>query len=87
MKSLINLFESVGIYRDINAIIFKVTKFDDIINKVIPFFQKHPIKGVKSQDFDDFCLVAERMKDKKHLTKKGLEEIQKIKARMNTGRK
>ena len=27
--------------------------------------------------FDDFCLVAERMKDKKHLNKKGLEEIKK----------
>ena len=27
------------------------------------------------------------MKEKKHLTKEGLEQIKKIKARMNTGRK
>ena len=31
--------------------------------------------------------VAELMKEKKHLTGEGLEEIKKIKAGMNTGRK
>ena len=78
---------------------YVVTKFYDIINKIIPFFpflqdlkrscrkEKHPIYGVKALDFADFCRAAELMKEKKHFTPEGLEEIRKIKAGMNTGRK
>lgn len=66
---------------------FKVTKLSDILNIIIPFFKKYPIIGVKSKDFKDWCKVAEMMKEKKHLTLKGLEEIRKINARMNPRRK
>ena len=64
-----------------------VSNFKDIVEKIIPFFKKYPIQGVKSEDFQDFCKVAELMKSKKHLTTLGLEQIRKIKAGMNTGRK
>jgi hypothetical protein len=67
--------------------VFKVTKFSDIANIIIPFFKKHPIPGVKSKDFNDFCLVAELIKNKEHLTEEGLNRIRKIKTGMNTGRK
>lgn len=63
---------------------FHVTKFEDIINKIIPFFEKYPILGVKSENFKDFCKVAELMKNKEHLTEKGLEKIRLIKSNMNT---
>jgi HJR/Mrr/RecB family endonuclease len=43
-------------------------KFDDIVNKIIPFFKKHPIQGVKAKNFKDFCKVVVLMKEKKHLT-------------------
>ena len=69
------------------AVDLKVTKFSDIYNKIIPFFKKHPIKGAKSEDFKDFCLVADMMKEKKHLTTEGLNQIKLIKAGMNKGRK
>ena len=42
---------------------------------------------MKALDFDDFCKVADMMKKKEHLTKEGLQEILKIKERMNKGRK
>ena len=48
-----------------NVINYKVTKFGDITQKIIPFFKKHPIKGVKALDFADLCKVAEMMKQKK----------------------
>ena len=70
-----------------NAVVLIVTKFRDIVQKIIPLFQQHPIKGVKYEDFKDFCLVAEMMKEKKHLTQEGLEQIRKIKDGMNRGRK
>ena len=69
------------------AIYFRVSKFKDIVVKIIPFFSKHPIVGVKALDFADFCKVAKMMRDNKHLSKEGLEKIQKIKAGMNRGRK
>ena len=88
MKSLISFYGGSGnIYKNGEAFDFKVTKFEDILNKVIPFFTKYPIQNIKSLDFEDFCKVAEMIKLKKHLTSEGLEEIKKIKAVMNTGRK
>ena len=45
--------------------LYRVTKLDDIANKIIPFFQKNQIPGVKALDFADWCKVAEMMKQKK----------------------
>ena len=49
-----------------NIVDFNVTKINDIIEKIIPFFEKNPIIGVKSKDFDDFKKVALLMKNKAH---------------------
>ena len=86
MRSLIELFKCGNIYKNRDTFDFRVTKFDDIVNKIIPFFKKYPILGVKALDFADFCKAAELMKNKAHLTKDGLEQIRKIKAGMNRGR-
>lgn len=66
---------------------FVVTKFSDLTEKVIPFFEKSPIVGVKSHDFEDFKKVSKLMKEGAHLTQEGLEEIKQIKAGMNKVRK
>jgi len=63
-----------------------VTKFSEIDLKIIPFFKDYPIIGIKSFDFEDFCKIEELMKNKEHLTKDGLEKIEKIKSGMNTKR-
>ena len=68
-----------GIYLD-------VTKFSDLTVKVLPLLKNHPILGIKSLDFEDFCKVAELTKNKAHLTYPGMDEIRKIKAGMNTAR-
>ena len=71
IKSFIDYFQCgrEEIRKD-NIVEFRVTKLDDIINKVIPFFLKYPVIGVKSQGFADWCKVADMIKNKKHLTKK-----------------
>ena len=74
-------------YKQRDALDLIVSKFDDIIKKIIPFFQKHKIRGVKAQDFCDWCEAALIIEAKKHLTIEGLELIRKIKAGMNKGRK
>jgi hypothetical protein len=59
---------------------FLVVRFSDISSKIIPFFKKYPLQGVKANDFADFCKVTELMKSKAHLTKDGLEQIKQIKS-------
>jgi len=66
---------------------YVITKFSDLTEKVIPFFDKYKIIGVKALDFADFCKVHELVKNKAHLTPEGLELIEKIKSGMNKGRK
>lgn len=88
MKSLAKHF-GCGIYyprynRNVGE--FQVRTFSDILEYIIPFFEKYPIVGVKYLDYLDFCRIAKLMKESKHLTKDGLEEIRIIKAGMNTGR-
>ena len=60
---------------------FKVSNFPDIYEKVIPFFKKYPLQAKKRFDFEKFCLVAEMIKDKRHLTPEGIAQIRKIKHR------
>lgn len=67
-------------------LVFAVTRFSDIKDKIIPFFRTNNIIDVKSQDFEDWCKVAELIDRKKHLTEEGLKEIYNIKSGMNKGR-
>ena len=86
MKSFILFFQCGTIRKRSDAIDLRVYKLSDITDKIIPFFLKHPIIGVKALDFADWCEVAEMMNNKEHLTPEGLENIKKIKAGMNRGR-
>ena len=65
---------------------YTVTKFSDIEQRIIPFFLKYPIKGVKSLDLSDFLKIASLIKEKEHLTEQGLAKIESIKSGMNTKR-
>jgi len=70
-----------------SAVYYVVTKYQDIIEKLIPLFDIYPIKGVKGLDYSDFKKIVFLMKDKAHLTEQGLMEIQSIKLNMNKFRK
>ncbi|OGL36012.1 hypothetical protein A3F65_02970 [Candidatus Saccharibacteria bacterium RIFCSPHIGHO2_12_FULL_47_16b] len=59
----------------------KVSNFNDISQKIIPFFQKYPLKAKKRYDFEKFCQVAELIKTKQHLLAEGIEQIRSIKCR------
>jgi hypothetical protein len=56
------------------------------LDKIIPYFNKYPIQGVKSQNFTDFVQVANLIQDKAHFTEAGYKEILSIKSGMNKGR-
>ena len=65
---------------------YTITKFSDIELKIIPFFLKYPIQGVKALDYSDFSKIGSLIKEKEHLTEKGLAKIELIKSGMNTKR-
>jgi hypothetical protein len=65
---------------------YQVSKFADLTDRIIPFFNKYLILGQKSKDFEDFSKVADLMETKVHLTTEGVNVIRKIKDNMNTGR-
>ena len=65
---------------------FKVTKFFDINQIIIPFFIKNPILGLKSLDFNDWCLASDIVTNREHKSKKGILRILEIQKGMNRGR-
>ena len=65
---------------------FIVEKFTDVSEKVIPIFEEFKLHGIKYQNFEDLKKAALLMKNKVHLTREGLDEIKKIKGRMNKNR-
>lgn len=64
MKILVSYFGGGSIIKHHEAIYFRVTKFKDIYEKIIPLFKKYSIIGVKALDFEDWCKAAEIMKAK-----------------------
>lgn len=87
MKSIAEFFNCGKVSLNRNTYVFRVFNLSDINEKIIPFFKNYPIQGVKYKDFQDFIKVYELMKDNKHLTIEGLNQIKEIKANMNSVRK
>lgn len=67
-----------------DGVLFIVSKFTDIKEKVIPFFNNYHLLGVKSMDYRDFCLVAKIIEDKLHLTPEGFKKVKSLKSGMNS---
>jgi len=66
----------------------QISKFSVVNNIVVPFFKNHPLLGMKSLDFIDFCTVCDILKTKEHLTSKSVyNQIIEIKSGMNLNRK
>ena len=66
-----------------NEVYFIVLVFSDINDKIIPFFKEYPLIGVKKENYEDFCKVAELIRSKEHLTKEGLDKMKRIQSNMN----
>jgi LAGLIDADG endonuclease len=87
-NSIKKMLKCGGVYKRYtkNIVVLSISKFEDTYYKIIPLFKEYRIEGIKSLNFQDFCAVAEIVKKGDHLTKKGLEEIRKLKFNMNRGR-
>ena len=88
MNSLIK-YLGCGYITSVNrgTISFKVTKFSNIRDNIIPLFEKYLLQGSKNKDFLYFSEVVKLVHNKAHLTKQGLNLIRIIKNKMNTNKK
>jgi len=57
-----------------------------LVDVIVPFFMRHPLKTSKHVDFLKFRRVLLEMEDGKHLTAEGVEEIRRVAGQMNRGR-
>jgi len=83
MESLVNYLGSGRLSKSKNAVYYTCSRFSDIWEKILPFFSKFEVLGVKSLDFQKWCKVCEIVKSKGHLTNEGFNQIREIKASMN----
>ena len=63
---------------------YRVRGHKNLLEKVLPFFEKHQLKTKKRIDFVKFREVVLLMEQGKHLTPEGLDQIRKIKTTMNS---
>lgn len=68
---------------DRNTLKYESRKLDHLVSEVIPHFDNYPLESNKQNDCLKFKQVCLLMKQQKHLTKAGLEEIIEIAYSMN----
>ena len=65
---------------------YRVRGLESLMERIIPFFEKHPLKTKKYLDFLKFRKVLIMMQRNEHLTLDGIEKIRQIASEMNRGR-
>ncbi len=64
---------------------YRVRSKEHLLERIVPFFVKHPLKTKKNVDFKKFRRILLMMEADKHLTSEGVEEIRSIAGQMNRG--
>lgn len=65
---------------------FMLQDAPNLLNHIIPHFEKYPLHNIKTLDFDDFKTAMDLVRTKQHLTPDGLATIKDLAAKINTGR-
>ena len=63
------------VYKNRKNVVFVVRSIDEIVNTILPLFDKHPLRGGKKLSYNIFKEVSLMVKDKKHLTVEGTHQI------------
>src|SRR3989344_7326638 len=62
---------------------FEVRSLSDLIDRVIPHFEKFSLKSAKQKDFLLFAKICRKIQKLEHLKAKGLKEIIRLAYKMN----
>jgi hypothetical protein len=64
---------------------YRVRGREHLLERIVPFFEKHPLKSKKRTDFAKFRRILRMMDAGDHLAREGVEEIRRIAGQMNRG--
>ncbi len=66
IKSFVEYFGGGRFYKpsNENMVYYICESFSTVWDKIIPFFNKYPVEGVKALNFSDFVAIASLMRDK-----------------------
>ena len=64
---------------------WRVRDYRHLVERIVPFFVKHPLKTKKNVDFIKFRHIILMMQTGDHLTSEGVAEIRSIASQMNRG--
>ena len=65
---------------------YRVRGHEHLLERIVPFFEKHPLKTSKRIDFQRFRRVVRMMADGAHLDAEGVAKIRALAEGMNRGR-
>ena len=77
-------YERYGWYPHVK---YKISRLDDFVHKLIPFFRRYPLQAKKARSFQLFCQAVSAVQSKKHLGPDGLEYFQALQQQMRLGGK
>jgi LAGLIDADG endonuclease len=88
LKSIKSYFDGVGIISESKSkdmCAFRVSSPKQILEKVLPHFDKYPLVTKKYIDYQLFKNIVEIILNKEHLTDSGLQNIMNLRASLNLG--
>ncbi|PAK37106.1 hypothetical protein CHI08_23545 [Peribacillus simplex] len=86
LEQIKNIFGCGSVLRGRKAVTFKVTKFKDILEVVIPFFECYPLVNIKKDDFILFKIIVYKFAYGEGKTLEGIERMISIRQFMNHGK-
>ena len=66
---------------------YEARSTSDLLDHVVPHFERYPLRGVKAQSFDGFARVCRMIEQGDHLKRSGLRKIVAIAYEMNLGKR
>lgn len=60
---------------------------EDLVERVIPHFERYALLSKKREDFERFARVCRLMSRRAHLTRDGFEEIVRLASKVNAGKR
>ena len=67
------------------ALVFVVRRREDLLKRVIPFFEQTPLRSSKQREFESFAGIVRAMEAGRHLSESGFRRLLTTAVRMNGG--
>ncbi len=66
---------------------FEARSVSDLVTKVVPHFERYPLRSSKQKDFERFAAIVQLMQRGAHLSQEGFAEIVRLSVALNVSSK